>query len=133
MIHGGGEKSPPLSTFRGVAIVSAVKDNFQYDRKMMSDFLQVEISDSEDNLLELMFEAAKEDADSICNNPFEDSDGLVSIPAAVKMWVLRRTARLWENRTSGIASEGDTTGNVVWKDDDYRDLLRYRIEPGFGT
>lgn len=107
--------------------MGAVKENFPYDAELVKNFLQI---DNDEPILELFFEAAKEDADNYCNNPFL-VDGEVVIPATVKLWVLRRMARYYEHRVSGVRSQSDAMGSIAWHPEDFEGLHPYRIYPGF--
>lgn len=58
-------------------------------------------------------------------------DAECKIPTTVRNWVLTMALRAYENRANGQASSSDPLGSVSWKEEDYRPLWEYRVNPGF--
>jgi hypothetical protein len=102
-------------------------------------YLRVDHTD-EDELIEQLVDAAKSSADAYLNNQFEDSEGNPKpIPMAIKAWVLKRAANLFENRLEGAkVDEMAGLGSVDYgrrAEDlnttaDYSLIKPFRLNPG---
>ena len=112
--------------------MGAVRDRLTVTLDEAKTWLRID-DDADDALLVALIDAAKEAADAYLNNPFTDAEGNpLPIPAAVKVWVLERVARLYERRAEAIASESVSgAGNVAWGPEEYALLWPYRKVPGF--
>jgi hypothetical protein len=69
--------------------MGAVVDRLSLTVSDVKDFLAISVATYDDEIEDLL-EAAKEDADSYLNNPFEDDDGTeLDIPGPVRLGVIR--------------------------------------------
>jgi hypothetical protein len=117
--------------------MGAVADNYPFDLTSVKNYLQVN-GNQDDLLIELLFDAAKAAADTICQNPFGGAAGSGSgdataavIPADVKLWVLARVARGYARRAEGLTQDSlKDVGSVSWGDEDVKTLMRHRKNPG---
>lgn len=112
--------------------MGAVKDRLTLTLNEVKGWLRVDDT-ADDALLLALVDAAKEAADAYLDNPFTDADGNpLPIPAAVRVWVLERVARLYQQRVEGLASESlSGVGGVTYGPEDYALLWPYRKFPGF--
>ena len=101
-------------------------------------YLRVDGSE-DDDLIEALVGSAKASADAFLNNPFQDGDGGEhDIPEAVRSWVLRRAALLYENRVEGLVLDNaagvgsaEYAGRLAGATTaDYTLLRPYRLNPG---
>ncbi len=87
----------------------------------------------EDDLLERLIAAAtKEALDYLCRT-YENKDGEFDsdlVPEPVKLWVMRRVGRLYEQREAGATSEAVPGFRTVTYEDTVESLVYYRKEPG---
>ena len=95
--------------------------------------------ESNDLVLMLILEAAKERADYICQNPFiqedekgepiKDSNGNVipePIPIGVELWVLRKFVKDYSYRVAGNNKENAAdVGSIDPDKEDWRELVSY--------
>lgn len=101
----------------------------------LRDYLRINGTE-DDVLLATLLDAAKAEADDYCNNDFgypANDDGGYSgaIPANVKLWVMQRVARNYENRPNGLTASSLTgLGSVSWGPVDWTLLERLRLSPG---
>src|SRR5690606_31130078 len=110
--------------------MGAVKDRLNIDLAEVKAFLHID-GDDEDIVLQTLIDAAKEAADGFLNNDFLDAEGNPKpIPAAVKLWVLKRVARSYERRAEGVESQRDEVGAVQWGPEEYAELWPWRRNPG---
>lgn len=121
---------------------TAVQERLNVTVAEAKAYLRLE-TDEEDDLLEVLIDAAKASADAFLNNPFVGMvAGVpveVAIPPDVKTWVLRRVAFLYEQRVENLRADvltgvgtadygraiGDKGGSL-----DYSLIRPYRLNPG---
>jgi hypothetical protein len=120
-------------------IYNAVQDNSSVTRLMAKKHLRIDESDTyTDDILDLIILAAKQAADTYCQDTFTSYtvDASVSIPAEVDLWILQIISLHWERKNPFITSmEYKDLGSQDWEFnyDDYFHLLKpYRREVGFG-
>lgn len=108
--------------------MGAIADKTRLNLATAKEFLHVNESDtSQDNVIQLLLDAAVNDADLFCNNPFTDKP----IPAAVDLWILQRVARTFSVRPAGIKSENiNSLGTIQYDPADFSGLAQYRCNPG---
>lgn len=53
------------------------------------------------------------------------------IPSRVRMWVIQNAARDYEHRTNGLEQTSDALGMSTWKQRDYSDIAKWRLNPGW--
>lgn len=85
-------------------------------------------NDVEDDVISLCVDAAKSEADAYLQNDFADKDGNpLSIPMAIKMWVLKRAHYHYVQRVGGLSNESVSgIGSVSYRDDMFAELRAYR-------
>lgn len=110
--------------------VGAIKDRLELTIDEVKDWIPDD--DIKDSVVETLMDSAKESADNFCNNSFEDDDGYEeSIPAAIKIWCLKRIARDYERRIEGLNSEQIAgLGAHMYGENEYEELWPYRRLPG---
>lgn len=102
-------------------MASAVQDRLNLTPAEALHYLRVDDTEDEALVTDLL-EGAKASADAFLNNPFTDADGNdLPIPAAVKSWVLRRVAMLYEQRIEG--ARGDEVHSLGRVDYGMRDEM----------
>lgn len=115
--------------------ITTIADNFTMPLEEIKNYLEVDADEtSNDLLIQLLFDAAKEDADKYCQNDFGitlggsgSGDGSAKIPNGVKLWVLQRVKRNFERRPEGLNAENITgMGSITWGDPDLSGLEGHR-------
>jgi len=121
-------------------VYTAVQDNSTITPLKVKKYLRLDESDTYlDDIIKLMLAAAKQAADSYCQDTFTryTSDGGVAIPAEVDLWILQTVSLHWERKNPFISSmDFKDLGGQDWtfNYDDYFHLLKpYRREVGFGS
>lgn len=123
-----------------MAAITAIQDNLTITLEEARAWCQVDDTTENTLVLELLIDAAKEDADLVCQNDFADqtgsgpgSGGGVTIPANIKVWCLQRVKRNFERRAEGLEiDQVNGLGGVNWsKDEEIKPLLHWRKTPGF--
>lgn len=111
--------------------MGAIRDRLDLGLEEVKKYLRVD-DDHDDVLIEALIESTKEFADEFCNNPFTKADGDEQpIPAAIKVWCLKRIARNYERRAEGMAyDQAIGAGSISWGDPEYAELWPYRRLPG---
>lgn len=105
----------------------SVKDNLIISTADMRDYLRADPTD--DPIIEMLIEAAKEKADSYTGGYFDDSDldYTIEIPKDVEIWVYQTVARFYNRRASGINTENESGfGSISWDKADMEILQEYR-------
>ncbi|GMU51003.1 MAG: hypothetical protein AMXMBFR33_01490 [Candidatus Xenobia bacterium] len=105
--------------------MGAVVDRSTVTLETVKLYAKVESSD-EDALLQLLLDAAKEDADAYMGNAFQNADGEdLPIPNWVERWLLQQVSRDYEHRPDGLQIEQvNQLGFVNWSQRDYSGLTR---------
>ena len=123
-----------------MAAITAIQDNLTITLEEARAWCQADDTTENNLVLDMLIEAAKADADLVCQNSFANdagsgsgSGGGVSIPANIKLWCLQRVKRNFERRAEGMEIDTVTgLGTAQWsKDEEIRPLLRWRLTPGF--
>lgn len=115
--------------------MGAITNRYEYDPVEVKQWLRID-NDEEDKLLEMLFEAAKEAADTFINNDFYDEiTGLDQpIPPSVKVGVLKTVAEWYEDRRSNLTHEGIPGGHSTTVGAAPQSALnlwsKYRLLPG---
>lgn len=120
--------------------MGAVKDRLKVTVEEAKQWIRITHS-YDDNLLKMLLESAKEDADAYLNNSFVEVEVLedgteitteLPIPDTVKAWVLSRVAKRYYQRVEGLRSESSTgRGSSQWDKEDYDPIAHLRMNPGF--
>jgi hypothetical protein len=96
--------------------------------------LQIDKLDTtKDKIIGVYLQAAKEQADGLVNRSFTNTDGtLQPIPNRIEMWLVKETARAFE-QPYGLDSETDPhIGMVKWVATlDTKDIIGLRYNVGF--
>lgn len=110
--------------------MGAIQERLVLDLDTVKNFVRA--SDADNEIIEFLVDAAKEEADNYCNNPFLSAYGEeLPIPSAVKLWCLKWIARNYERRQSGLTSEQMSgLGSTSWGEVEFDELMPYRIYPG---
>lgn len=104
--------------------MGAVADRSSVDVELVKSYLRLD-GTADDDLLEFLLEAAKDDADDYLGNDFGGGD----IPPKVDRWVLKEVLRDYENRPAGLSQQNIAAlGNVTWAVRDYSGIAS-RWEP----
>ena len=106
--------------------MGAITDRVDISLETVKAYLFID-NNHEDTVLEILRQSAITEAETYCNNDFVD----VPIPYPIKTWVLRRIARMYEQRAEGKKSE-QISGltSTTWGDNELNELHPYRINPG---
>lgn len=106
--------------------MTAIMERSVVDLTAVKAHLRLPESDtSEDLILQLFLDGAKQAADGFCSNPFEDEDEEeLPIPAFVEVWILRKVASLYTYRESVVSAQAmPGAGYVTLTQDDKRELF----------
>ena len=107
--------------------MGAVTDRLEVTLEEAKVYLRVD-TDLEDAVIIGCVDAAKSEADTYLQNPFVGPEGNpLPIPAAVKMWVLKRAHHHFLQRVGGVANESvQGIGSVAYRDEPFLELRPYR-------
>ena len=111
-------------------MITAVTDRLEISLEEAKAYFRVNgtSGDLEDAIVTLCVDAAKSEADAYLQNDFADKDGNpLTIPTAIKMWVLKRAHYHYVQRVGGVSNEAVSgIGSVSYRDDMFAELRAYR-------
>lgn len=104
-----------------------LKDNINITVETAKIWLKVNPSDTDDDeFIHKLLDGAANRAQRFMNNEFTKGE----VPADVEIWILKKVARDYEKRINGLVSEAVSDINKTFGQEEFDDLLPYRVFVG---